>query len=86
LPGEGVHGRAKCNVGSILADLRELRCLLRARNCDAGFRELTFENKPDPGTPDGDRFDVLLTLVEAYEAKNFPAESLIRPSKLSAAA
>jgi HTH-type transcriptional regulator/antitoxin HigA len=25
-----------------------------------------------PGTPDGDRMDVLVTLVEAYEVKNFP--------------
>jgi HTH-type transcriptional regulator / antitoxin HigA len=33
-----------------------------------------FDNEPDPGTPDGDRFDVLLTLVEAYEAKNFPID------------
>jgi len=27
-----------------------------------------------PGTPEGDRLDVLATLVEAYEAKNFPME------------
>lgn len=25
-----------------------------------------------PGTPDGDRLEVLVTLVEAYEARNFP--------------
>src|SRR3972149_1934830 len=25
-----------------------------------------------PGTPEGDRMDVLVTLVEAYEAKHFP--------------
>jgi len=25
-----------------------------------------------PGTPEGDRLDVLITLVEAYEAKHFP--------------
>lgn len=25
-----------------------------------------------PGTPEGDRMEVLVTLVEAYEAKNFP--------------
>lgn len=38
------------------------------------LRELSayFEREPEPGTPDGDRFDVLLTLVEAYEAKHFP--------------
>ena len=26
----------------------------------------------DPGTPDGDRIDVLVTLIEAYEAEHFP--------------
>jgi HTH-type transcriptional regulator/antitoxin HigA len=25
-----------------------------------------------PGTPEGDRLDVLVTLVEAYEARHFP--------------
>ena len=25
-----------------------------------------------PGTPEGDRLDVLVTLIEAYEAKHFP--------------
>ena len=27
-----------------------------------------------PGTSDGDRFEVLLTLVEAYEAKHYPID------------
>jgi len=27
---------------------------------------------PEPGTPEGDRLEVLVTLVEAYEARNFP--------------
>lgn len=27
---------------------------------------------PDPGTPDGDRLDILATLVQAYEAKHVP--------------
>ena len=30
-----------------------------------------FDNEPEPNTPDGDRFEVLLTLVEAYEAKHY---------------
>lgn len=33
-----------------------------------------FDNEPEPGTPDGDRFEVLLTLVEAYEARHYPVE------------
>ena len=40
----------------------------------AALRELShcFDNPPEPGTPEGDRFDVMLTLVEAYEARHFP--------------
>jgi HTH-type transcriptional regulator/antitoxin HigA len=30
------------------------------------------ELDPDVGTPDGDRLDILATLVQAYEAKHFP--------------
>ena len=26
-----------------------------------------FENEPDVGSPDGDRFDLLATMIEAYE-------------------
>lgn len=33
-----------------------------------------FDNEPEPDTLDGDRFEVLLTLVEAYEAKHFPID------------
>lgn len=32
------------------------------------------ENDPDAGTPEGDLLDVLTTLVQAYEAKNFPID------------
>lgn len=30
------------------------------------------ESDPDPGSPEGDRLDILATLVQAYEAKHFP--------------
>ena len=33
-----------------------------------------FDNEPEPGTPEGDRFEVLLTLFEAYEARHFPID------------
>jgi len=41
------------------------------------LRELSdyFDREPTPGTPDGDRFEILTTLVEAYEAKHFPIEA-----------
>lgn len=47
--------------------------------CDykAALGELSayFNNEPEPGTEDGDRFEILATLVEAYEAKHFPSEA-----------
>lgn len=43
----------------------------------AALREVSphFENEPEPGTPEGDRFDILLTLIEAYEAKHHPIDA-----------
>lgn len=34
-----------------------------------------FDHPPEPGTPEGDEFDVLITLIEVYEAKHVPMES-----------
>ena len=31
-----------------------------------------FDNQPEPGSPEGDRFDVLAALLEAYENEQFP--------------
>jgi HTH-type transcriptional regulator/antitoxin HigA len=33
-----------------------------------------FEREPERGTPAADRFDVLATLIEAYEAKHWPID------------
>ena len=33
-----------------------------------------FDNEPQPGTEDADRFEILLTLIEAWESKHFPVE------------
>jgi len=43
----------------------------------AALRELSayFDNEPTPGSEDGDRFEIIATLVEAYEAKHFPIEA-----------
>lgn len=42
----------------------------------AALREVSvyFDQDPTPGTPDGDRFEILLTLVEAYEARHCPID------------
>ncbi|HBG74953.1 MAG: hypothetical protein A2X25_07370 [Chloroflexi bacterium GWB2_49_20] len=38
----------------------------------AALKEIEKLMESIPGTPEGDRMDVLVTLVEAYEAKHFP--------------
>jgi HTH-type transcriptional regulator/antitoxin HigA len=40
----------------------------------AALREVESLMAAEFGTPEGDRLDVLATLVEAYEAKHFPME------------
>ena len=54
----------------------EIRPIHTKADYKAALREVSayFDNEPEPGTPDGDRFEVLLTLVEAYEAKQFPID------------
>lgn len=45
------------------------------------LRELSafFDHEFGPGTPDDDRFEVLLTLVEAYEVPSEDARALLQP-------
>ena len=38
----------------------------------AALKEVEKLMEAQPGTPEGDRLDVLVTLIEAYEAKHFP--------------
>lgn len=35
-----------------------------------------FENQPEPGTPEADRFDVLADLIEAYEDRHFSIDPI----------
>jgi len=45
-----------------------------AKDHKAALAEISklMERDPDIGTPKGDRLDVLVTLVQAYEAQHFP--------------
>jgi HTH-type transcriptional regulator/antitoxin HigA len=54
----------------------EIRPIHTEADYQATLREVSayFDNEPEPGTPDGDRFEVLLTLAEAYEVRNFPID------------
>ena len=36
--------------------------------------EQYFDNEPEPGTPEADRFDLLALVVEDYERKRWPIE------------
>lgn len=42
----------------------------------AALREVSafFDHEPEPGSPEGDRFEILLILVEAYETQHFPID------------
>src|ERR1035437_2586512 len=54
----------------------EIRPIHTEADYKAAMREVSafFENEPEPESPEGDRFEVLLTLVEAYETKHFPID------------
>lgn len=54
----------------------EIRPIHTDADYKAALREVSayFDNEPEPDTPDGDRFEILLTLVEAYEARHFPID------------
>jgi phage-related protein len=51
----------------------EIRPIHTDADCKAALCEVSayFDNEPEPGTPDGDRFDVLLTLVD-FIVQNLP--------------
>jgi HTH-type transcriptional regulator / antitoxin HigA len=50
----------------------DIRPIRTPQDHQAALREVAeyFEHEPEPGSPTGDRFDILLTLIEAYEAKH----------------
>ena len=54
----------------------EIRPIKTEEDYKAALREVSafFDNEPVPGSAEGDRFEVLVTLVEAYEAKHYPIE------------
>lgn len=51
-----------------------IRPIRNSKDYKAALRELSvlFDQEPAPGSEEGDRFDILTTLVEAYEARRFP--------------
>jgi len=56
--------------------MRNIRAIRNEADYDWALAEIAryFENQPVPGTEDADRFDVLASLIEAYEAKHWTIE------------
>lgn len=53
-----------------------IRPIRNEQDYKAALKEvsLLFENPPEPNTPEGEQFEVMLTLIESYESKHFPVE------------
>jgi HTH-type transcriptional regulator/antitoxin HigA len=51
----------------------QLRPIRTEAEYDAALREVSayFDKEPMPGTEEADRFEILMMLVEAYEAKHY---------------
>jgi HTH-type transcriptional regulator/antitoxin HigA len=52
----------------------DIRPIRTDANYKAALRQIStlMEADPEPGTPEGDRLDILATLVQAYEARHSP--------------
>ena len=50
----------------------EIKPIRSEADCEAALKEIEKLIDSQPGTAEGDRMDVLVTLVEAYETKHFP--------------
>ena len=46
-------------------------------DCQAALAEISalMESDPTPGTPEGDRLAILVTLAEAHESRHFPIDA-----------
>lgn len=50
----------------------EIKPIRTEADYEAALKEVEQLLDSQPGTPEGDRVDVLVTLIEAYEARNYP--------------
>jgi HTH-type transcriptional regulator/antitoxin HigA len=58
--------------------MMDIRPIRSQQDLDWALAEIEryFDDQPEPGTPEADRFDVLADLIEAYEDKHFPISEL----------
>ena len=50
----------------------EIKPIRSEADYEAALKEIETLVNSQPGTPDADRMDILVTLVEAYEARHYP--------------
>ena len=64
----------------------DIRPLKTEADYDWALKEIEryFEEEPDPGTPDADRFDLLALVIEDYENKHWPIDPPAAPEALRA--
>ena len=58
----------------LLRDFMDIKPIRTEADYHAALRDVESLMTAEFGSPDGDRLDVLATLVQAYEAKHFPME------------
>ena len=61
----------------------ELRPIRSEADCEAALEEVKRLWGARSGTPEGDRLDVLVTLIEAFEAKHYPMDRPIQSKRSS---
>ena len=66
-------------------NIRPIRPIRTEADNAAALKEVALLMAADPerGSPDGDRLDVLVTLVQAFEARHYPMPPADPPSRRS---
>lgn len=58
----------------------EIKPIKTESDYQSALKEIEVLIDAHPETPEGDRLDVMTTLVEAFEAKHYPIEALEKSS------
>lgn len=70
----GKRSARQCRqMNGLQSDIDGLKSIDNEQDYEWAVREVTgyFDAEPAPGTPDGNRFEVLLALIKGYEDKHF---------------
>jgi HTH-type transcriptional regulator/antitoxin HigA len=54
----------------------EIKPIRTETEYDTALKEIAsyFENEPEPGSPEADRFELLALVIDAYESKHWPID------------